>query len=67
LYALGIQAGKFEQINGHESTIAINVISTFLLAFMILPKLQETARTFKTAPTLTIVASDVHYLSPVRM
>jgi len=61
----GIQAGKFEQTNGHESTIAINVISTFLLAFMILPKLQETARTFKTAPTLTIVASDVHYLSPL--
>jgi hypothetical protein len=58
-------AGKFELVNGHENTIAINVISTFLLALMILPKLQETAKTFSTVSDLTIVASDMHYLSNV--
>ncbi|KAF1819678.1 NAD(P)-binding protein [Dissoconium aciculare CBS 342.82] len=59
----GVMAGKFELVNGHENTIAINVISTFLLALMVLPKLQETAKTFSTVPDLTIVASDMHYLS----
>ena len=37
-----------------------NVVSTFLLALMILPKLQETATKFNVTPYLTIVSSDVH-------
>ena len=37
-----------------------NVVSTFLLALMILPKLQETATKFNVTPYLTVVSSEVH-------
>jgi NAD(P)-dependent dehydrogenase (short-subunit alcohol dehydrogenase family) len=43
-----------------ESNITVNVVSTFLLAFALLPKLKETAHKFETRPNLTIVASEVH-------
>ena len=38
-----IAAVKFEQAERHERTITINVINTFLLALLLLPKLRETA------------------------
>lgn len=47
-------------VEGHESSITVNVISTFLLALLLLPKLKETARKFKKETTLTIVSSEVH-------
>ena len=37
-----------------------NVVSTFLLGLMILPKLQETATKFNVTPYLTVVSSEVH-------
>jgi hypothetical protein len=46
-------------------TVTVNVVSTFLLALLILPKLQETGRQFNITPTLTIVSSEVHYLTAV--
>jgi hypothetical protein len=57
---------QFKLVNGYETDISINVISTFLLGFLILPKLQESARRFAIQPTLTIVASDTHYIAQVR-
>lgn len=45
---------------GHERTITVNVISTFLLALLLLPKLKETAQQFKVEPRLTVVSSEVH-------
>lgn len=56
----GIAAGTKRVEEGHEATITVNVISTFLLALLMLPKLKETARRFKTETTLTIVSSEVH-------
>ena len=41
--------------------LTTNVVSTFLLAFLLLPKLRETAVKFNTRPTLTIVTSDTHF------
>lgn len=62
-------AGKntmtYSEVAGNESTITVNVVSTFLLALLVLPKLQETARVYNIVPTLTIVSSDVHYLTSV--
>lgn len=62
-------AGKstmtFSEVAGNESTITTNVVSTFLLALLVLPKLQETARTYNIVPNLTIISSDVHYLTSV--
>ncbi|KAI4642057.1 uncharacterized protein J4E79_011583 [Alternaria viburni] len=57
----GIAQGKFERIEGHEAHIAVNVISTFMLALLLLPILRRTAETHKTQPYLTIVTSEVHH------
>lgn len=47
---------------GYECTITVNVISTFLMALLLLPGLLRTARKFNTQPRLTIVSSDAHFL-----
>lgn len=56
----GIAGGKKRMVAGHESHITVNVISTFLLALLMLPKLKETARRFGVRPRLTMVSSEVH-------
>lgn len=61
----GINTTAFKEAAGNESTITVNVVSTFLLALLVLPKLQETARKFNVVPNLTIVSSEVHYFTAV--
>ncbi|KAI4097952.1 MAG: hypothetical protein LQ339_006656 [Xanthoria mediterranea] len=56
----GIATGYFRVTEQDESSITTNVVSTFLLAFLLLPKLKETARCFNTQPTLSITSSEVH-------
>ncbi|KAG8165140.1 hypothetical protein KVR01_005415 [Diaporthe batatas] len=56
----GVAGGKKEMVGGHERHITINVISTLLLALLMLPKLRETASRFGVKPRLTIVSSEVH-------
>ena len=56
----GVSRGEWEVCEQDESTITVNVVSTFLLAFALLPKLRETAQKFNTRPTLTVVGSEVH-------
>lgn len=56
----GIAAVTRRLAEGHESTITVNVISTFLLALLLLPKLKETGRRLGRPSTLTIVTSEVH-------
>jgi retinol dehydrogenase-12 len=56
----GINSLEFKTIDGIESTIVVNVISTFLLAFMLVPKLQETAKTYGVVPTLTFTTSALY-------
>lgn len=43
-----------------EESITVNVVSTFLLAALVVPKLKESAAQFGTRPTLVIVSSEVH-------
>lgn len=40
--------------------IAVNVISTFLMALLVLPKLRETSSKFNVTPMLSIVTSETH-------
>lgn len=47
---------------GYECTITVNVISTFLMALLLLPVLRKTAAKFNTQPRLTIVSSDAHFM-----
>ena len=56
----GVAAGKWYDSNGHERTIDVNVISTFYLALLMLPKLKSSAKEFGIKPHLTIVTSEVH-------
>lgn len=56
----GVARAQWELAEGEESTITVNVNSTFLLALSLLPKLKETATKFNTRPNLTITASEVH-------
>lgn len=59
----GVARNIWEVFEGDESTIAVNVVSTFLLAYALIPKLVDTSKKFNTRPTLTIVASEVHAMA----
>jgi retinol dehydrogenase-12 len=56
----GLATPKYKEVEGMESTITVNVISTFLMALLLLPKLRESAVKFNIVPHLTVVASDAH-------
>jgi NAD(P)-dependent dehydrogenase (short-subunit alcohol dehydrogenase family) len=62
----GIATAKYVIAEQDESTITVNVVSTFLLALLLLPKLKATATKFNTRPNLTITSSEVHFWSPFR-
>ena len=57
----GIMAVKYALLEGNESTITVNVTSTFLLALLLLPKLREVSQRFNIQPHLAIVSSEVHH------
>ncbi|EKG19775.1 Short-chain dehydrogenase/reductase SDR [Macrophomina phaseolina MS6] len=59
----GVARGKYEIFEDHEATITVNVVSTFLLALSLLPKLEASAEQFQIRPNLTIVASGVHFFA----
>lgn len=64
----GMATANYNVAEDNEATITVNVISTFLLALLLLPKLRETAREFPTddpkkKPHLVIVSSGVHYFT----
>jgi NAD(P)-dependent dehydrogenase (short-subunit alcohol dehydrogenase family) len=56
----GVASEKWYNSNDHERMIDVNVISTFYLALLMLPKLKESAKEFNIKPRLTIVTSEVH-------
>ncbi|KAK8194939.1 hypothetical protein HDK77DRAFT_388235 [Phyllosticta capitalensis] len=59
----GIATTQFKLAEGHETTITTNVISTFLLALLLLPKLRETAHETGQLAHLEIVSSLVHFFT----
>jgi len=44
-----------------RQTLTVNVVSTFLMALMLLPKLRESAEKFGIVPRISIVSSLVHH------
>ncbi|ERF68109.1 hypothetical protein EPUS_06920 [Endocarpon pusillum Z07020] len=56
----GIARFEYSTTADNESQITINVVSTFLLAALVMPKLKATAAKYHTRPTLTITTSEVH-------
>jgi NAD(P)-dependent dehydrogenase (short-subunit alcohol dehydrogenase family) len=59
----GVSTQNFAVAEENETTITTNVVSTFLLGLLALPKLKETASKYNTTPHLVIVSSEVHHLS----
>ncbi|KAL6705096.1 hypothetical protein ACN47E_007355 [Coniothyrium glycines] len=57
----GVAKYTYERLEDNEASITINVLATFLLALTLLPKLEASAQSFDTHPTLTIVASGIHF------
>lgn len=45
---------------GHERTIVVNVLGTYLLALLLLPKLKTDAKKLGTHVTLSVVTSELH-------
>lgn len=56
----GIDTTHFERFEGHESMLTVNVISTFLLAMLATPKLQETSKIQQKPSHLVITGSVIH-------
>lgn len=60
----GVLTQKFVMAEDNEITITVNVVSTFLLALLLLPKLRETSTKFDKDVVLTFTGSFVHYITP---
>lgn len=56
----GVARDKYSVLEDNESTITINVVSTFLLGLMLLPKLRESGKAYNTTPHLSVVTSELH-------
>ena len=56
----GILLPKFSVAEDNETTLTVNVVSTFLLAILLLPKLRESASRYGIEPHIPIVGSIVH-------
>ncbi|KAL9128900.1 MAG: hypothetical protein Q9217_002522 [Psora testacea] len=59
----GMMTSKFVITEEDESAVTTNVVSTFLLALLMLPKLRDTAKRHNIKPHLTVVASDMHFIT----
>ena len=59
----GIFTETYERTEDNESTVTTNVVSTFLLALLMLPKLRETAEKYSISPRLVIVTSELHFVA----
>ena len=56
-----IAAGSFRMNEGYEASITVNVLSTFLMLFMILPVMEKTAKMSPPLPPrICVTASEVH-------
>jgi retinol dehydrogenase-12 len=56
----GVALGTFVEAEGFESCITVNVISTFLLVVLMLPKMKSTAERYGGTPCVSVVSSDGH-------
>ncbi|RDI85896.1 hypothetical protein Vi05172_g4148 [Venturia inaequalis] len=59
----GIATPKFGFVEGFESTITVNVISTFLLVILLIPKMKESSQKFDAKSRVVVVTSDAHHMA----
>ncbi|KAJ3952870.1 Short chain dehydrogenase/reductase dmxR8 [Colletotrichum tropicale] len=60
----GVAHVEYKLMEDNEGQITVNVVSTFLLAALVMPKMKETAAKYNTRPTLTITTSETHAWTP---
>ncbi|KAJ4357694.1 uncharacterized protein N0V89_002270 [Didymosphaeria variabile] len=63
----GVIMSQYRAVEGHETTLQVNVVATMLLAFRAMPKLQESAKKVGIQPRLTIVSSDQAFSDNVKL
>lgn len=57
----GVATGVYDEADGgFESTIAVNVVSTFFMLLLLLPTLRKTASRFNKETKVVVVSSDAH-------
>ncbi|KAM4056195.1 short chain dehydrogenase [Hirsutella rhossiliensis] len=56
----GLARARYSVVEDNEEMITVNVVATFLLAALVMPKLKSTAAQTGSRPTLTITSSGVH-------
>lgn len=59
----GINSHSFQLVEDNEAMITINVVSLFLLGFLLYPKLRETAAKYETQTHFTTTSSDLHEIA----
>jgi retinol dehydrogenase 12 len=57
----GLAVARYRSLEGYEETITVNVLSTFLMALLLLPVMRRTATQHNGVPHMTFVSSDAHY------
>lgn len=62
----GIMTTTFSLSAGSEKTLNVNVISVFLLFFLLLPKMREHEKLTGTPSTFVIPNSALHYIAPIK-
>ena len=62
----GILTRVFSVTEDNEKTITTNVVSTFLLVLLVLPKLRQSAEEFGIVPRVVITNSALHYIAPLK-
>ena len=60
----GAEFANFATSEALEQSLTINVLSTYLMAFALLPKLKSTSTTHDVDTTLSIVGSMIHVFGP---
>ncbi|KAI0485402.1 NAD(P)-binding protein [Xylaria cf. heliscus] len=61
----GLMTAQFGLSEGNERNINVNVISTFLLYLLLLPKMRESHSQTGNVPRFTIPNSALHYMAPL--
>ena len=59
----GIAAAEYAVLEGYESSITVNVLSTVYMALLLMPLLRRTAAQHNVRPRLTLTSSEAHYFA----
>ena len=62
----GILTTTYSVTEDNEKTITTNVVSTFLLSLLLLPKLRQSSEQFSIVPRIVIPNSALHYIAPLK-